>query len=69
MKAEKLRIPLEEHRITLLRLRFPPPSSVLSSSCSSSNRDGGRPTLEWSQESNYRSSATGPSGIPRYGRA
>lgn len=35
------------------------------SSSSNSAVDGGRPVVEYSKESNYKASATGPSGIPR----
>merc|ERR1711963_762582 len=38
--------------------------SSYSSSYSSSSRDGGRPVTEYSTDSTYKSTTTGPSGIP-----
>merc|ERR1712073_75391 len=42
-----------------------------SSSYSSTSRDGGRPVTEYSTDSTYKSTTTGPSGIPHtsYGRS
>merc|ERR1712024_392940 len=39
--------------------------SSYSSSYSSSSRDGGRPVTEYATDSTYKSTATGPSGVPR----
>ena len=39
--------------------------SSYSSSYSSTSKDGGRPVVEYSKDSTYRSTVTGPTGVPK----